>query len=64
MWNEWKISPGGREMATTSDEREERQPGLMTFSSFTFRYLLLAGLTTWVQLFNSNCALLKKNYFG
>ncbi len=29
-WNEGEMSPGGREMATSSSEREERRPGLMT----------------------------------
>ncbi len=30
VWNEGKLSPGGREMATSGDEREERRPGLLT----------------------------------
>ncbi len=30
VWNEGEMSPGGREMATSSGEREERRPGLMT----------------------------------
>ncbi len=29
VWNEGEMSPGGREMATSSGEREERRPGLM-----------------------------------
>ncbi len=30
VWNEGEMSPRGREMATSSGEREERRPGLMT----------------------------------
>ncbi len=30
VWNEGEMSLGGREMATSSGEREERRPGLMT----------------------------------
>ncbi len=30
VWNEGKMSPGGRDMVTSVDEREERLPGLMT----------------------------------
>ncbi len=30
VWNEGEMSPGGREMATSSGEREERRSGLMT----------------------------------
>ncbi len=30
VWNEGKKSPGGREMATSGGEREERRLGLMT----------------------------------
>ncbi len=30
VWNEGKMSPGGREMATSGGEREERRPGLLT----------------------------------
>ncbi len=30
VWNEGEMSPGGREMTTSSGEREERRPGLMT----------------------------------
>ncbi len=30
VWNEGEISPRGREMVTSSGEREERRPGLMT----------------------------------
>ncbi len=30
VWNEGEMSPGGREMATSSGKREERRPGLMT----------------------------------
>ncbi len=33
VWNEGEMSPGGREMATSSGEREERRPGLMTISN-------------------------------
>ncbi len=33
VWNEGEMSPGGREMATSSGEREERRPGLMTVPS-------------------------------
>ncbi len=32
VWNEGEMSPGGREMATSSGEREERRPGLMTIN--------------------------------
>ncbi len=32
VWNEGEMSPGGREMATSSGEREERRPGLMTIA--------------------------------
>ncbi len=28
LWNEGEMSPGGREMAASSGEREERRPGL------------------------------------
>ncbi len=30
VWNEGEMSPGVREMVTSSGEREERRPGLMT----------------------------------
>ncbi len=30
VWNEGEMSPRGREMVTSSGEREERWPGLMT----------------------------------
>ncbi len=33
VWNEGEMSPGGREMATSSGEREKRRPGLMTVAS-------------------------------
>ncbi len=35
VWNEGEMSPGGREMATSSGEREERLPGLMTVLIYT-----------------------------
>ncbi len=38
VWNEGEISPGGREMAPSSGEREERRPGLMTL--WTLLYLV------------------------
>ncbi len=36
VWNEGKMSPGGREMATSGDEREERRPGLLTIVELHF----------------------------
>ncbi len=33
VWNEVKMSPGGREMATSGGEREERRPGLLTLQA-------------------------------
>ncbi len=30
VWNEGKMSPGGRDMATSGGEREKRRPGLLT----------------------------------
>ncbi len=33
VWNEGEMSPGGREMVTSSGEREERRPGLMTITN-------------------------------
>ncbi len=38
--NEGKISPGGREMATSCGEREERRPGLLT----TLDLIILHGI--------------------
>ncbi len=37
VWNEGEMSPGGREMATSNGEREERRPGLMTNISYTMK---------------------------
>ncbi len=37
VWNEGEISPRGREMATSSGEREERRPGLMTVNRYIFQ---------------------------
>ncbi len=40
VWNEGEMSPGGREMATSSGEREERRPGLMTQTNkYIFKYV-------------------------
>ncbi len=44
VWNEGKMSPGGREMVTSGGEREERQPGVLTGSVYSNAIFSLPSL--------------------
>ncbi len=48
VWNEGEMSPRGREMATSSGEREERRPGLMTesFTDFNVMFRVIREAVT------------------
>ncbi len=48
VWNEGKLSPGGREMVTSGDEREERRPGLLT----VWTWLRNRGMPLFVSILN------------
>ncbi len=54
VWNEGKMSPGRREMATSADEREERRPGLLTIVEFGQSQASVCGYMWWNVNSSSN----------
>ncbi len=58
VWNEGEMSPRGREMATSSGEREERRPGLMTLIMCTqliYLHMLKNILNTQKYIYYLTC---------